>query len=280
MSPEKPIIGKTNDAVQSWATDLKIHEQRRLARVYGVGEFTPYDRNKPPIKWDAFQDASYEWFSNPSQFIRNVGTHLRNIDTDFRGRDIGGTGERMERVAALTTMIAVFTAFDYATSKPFEKLFPFDKTDPKTLPPDILRRNAWNGAINKLIGVMNDKYATALGNMYVERQTGKRGYIHEVADKGADTLQEGWSGTTDVVNGATLESYMRIISQLPVAGALFERGMTNLAMWQERSALHTATGKMIYMALGVFTKFNRIAAKKEPDLTPGDVIEMIARLRS
>lgn len=280
MNVEKSSIVSSKDAVQSWAADLKVHEQRRLARVYEVGEFTPYDKNKPPLKWDAFQDASYEWFSNPAEFIRNIGTHMRNIDTDFRGRDIGGAGERMERVAALSAIIAVFTAFDYATSKPFEKLLPVDKRDPDTLPPDILRRNAWNGAINKLIDVMNDKYATALGNMYVERLTGKRGYIHEVADKGADTLQDGWSGTKDIVNGATLESYMRIVSQLPVAGALFERGMTNLSMWQERSALHTATGKMIYMALGAFTKFSRIAAKKEPDLTPADVIGMLARWRA
>ncbi len=121
---------------------------------------------------------------------------------------------------------------------------------------------------------MNDKYATALGNMLVQKVTGQRGFIHEVADKGADTIQEGFKQTQDWVNGATLESYIRIASQIPILGAFIEQGSSRLAMLQEKSPVHTATGKMIYMALGVFIKFQRAAAKNEKAFNGNDILEI------
>lgn len=255
-----------------------LNDQQYWQKIFQNGEYNLYDRNRKPVQWDAFRDASYEWVTDPAKFIKNFGTHIHNIDTDFRGgKDAGGAKERLERVGAMLGVIAAFTAFDYVTSKPFEGKFPVDKTDIKLLPPDVLRSNATNGAIMKFIDVLNDKYATALGNMLAERLTGKRGFIHEVADKGADTIQEGFSGSKDLMNGATLESYIRILSQVPIAGALFEQGVTRLALLQERSSLHTATGKMVYMALGVFTKFRRAAAGKESPVDAGDLLAAAAR---
>ncbi len=272
---EAPRFSASTDAVASWKKDLTEANQKHWQKVLQMGEYTPYDKEKKPIKWDAFRDASYEWITDPGKFIKNAGTHIRKIDYEFRGeKDIGGVEERLERVGALVKIITLFTAFDYVTSKPVEWLFPvtLDKEEPKQniinklhLTSDQLRFNARNRAMRKLIDVMNDKYATALGNKFAENLSGKRGFIHEVADKGADTIQTGWKETNDYVNGATLESYIRIISQIPIAGALFEQATSRLAMLQERSPLHTATGKMIYMALGVFIAESRSAGKMEAE---------------
>lgn len=266
MSIEAQKFTPNRDVVADWKNDVDAYNQRHWQKIFQNDEYKLYDRERKPVGFDAFRDASYEWINNPVQFMKNFGKHVRKIDYEFRGeKDAGGAKERLERVGALLGVIAAFTAFDYLTSKPFKKAFPEKKEDNGHLTKDEYRINGRNGAINTLIGVLNDKYATALGNMLGERLTGKRGFIHEVADKGADTIQTAYPNKlphsmNDWVNGATLESYIRIISQVPIAGALFEQGATRLALWQERSPLHTATGKMIYMALGVFIRENRKAA--------------------
>ena len=202
------------------------------------------------------------------QFIKNFGEHVRKIDYEFRGeKDAGGAEERLERVGALLGVIAVFTAFDWATSfwKDDESLF-FGKVPRETGDP---ARDGNIAAFTKLVEVMNDKYATALGNMLGERLSGKRGFIHEVSDKGADTLTVGLKDKyEDLVNGPNLEAVQRILFQIPIAGALLEQGTTRLSLWQEKSSLHTATGKMFYMALGAYLFTRRgvkelIARKKQ-----------------
>lgn len=261
----KAAVAPSGDGVNTWKKVYAEDRKKHWEKVFQVGEYSPYDKNKKPPQFDALREALYESLYAPGAFVSHLGQHVRKIDADFRGgKDIGGTKERLERVAAFSGVIALFTAFDYATSKPLEKLFPvIKKSDSHSLTPDDLRFNARVGGLKKVVEVLNDKYATALGNMFVEHLSGKRGYIHEVADKGADTLQVGFENTNDLVNGATLESYMRIISQVPIAGALFEQLVTRLSMLQEKSSLHTATGKMLYMGLGVFIRNNREADKMD-----------------
>ena len=247
-----------SDPVAEWKKDFALHDQQHWQTIFQNGDYNLYDRNRKPVQWDAFRDASYEWVTNPAEFIKNFGTHIHNIDTDFRGgKDAGGAKERLERVGAMLGVIAAFTAFDRATSfwMDDESLF-FGKIPRKT---GDLARDAKVEAFVKLAEVMNDKYATALGNMLVERLSGKRGYVHEVSDKGADTLTVGLKDNfEDWINGPNLEAAQRILFQVPIAGALLEQGLTRLSLLQERSALHTATGKMIYMAVGMymFTKRN------------------------
>ncbi|MBI5019727.1 hypothetical protein HZB58_05675 [Candidatus Gottesmanbacteria bacterium] len=260
----KPATPPSGDGAAAWKKAYMEDRKKHWEQVFQVGEHSPYDKKKKPPQFDALREALYEAIYKPGSFVSHMGQHVRKIDADFRGgKDIGGAKERLERVAAFSGVIALFTAFDYATSKPLEKLFPVVKKDAKLMTPDDLRFNARVGGMKKVVEVLNDKYATALGNMLVEHLSGKRGYIHEVADKGADTLQVGFEKTNDLVNGATLESYMRIISQVPIAGALFEQVVTRLSMLQEKSSLHTATGKMLYMGLGVFIRNNREADKMD-----------------
>lgn len=262
MTKEAPKA-MLKDPVASWKQELITHEQKQAEKLYQVGEFSPYTKEARPIKWDAFRDASYEWISSPGAFLKNIGTHVRNIDTDFRGgRDYGDASERIERVKSYAGIIALFTAFDAVTSLPLNSLRRNEKKG-EVLTADDHRYNANILAFIKLVDVLNDKYATALGNMYVEDKTGKRGFIHEMSDKGADTIQTGFDKTNDWVNGATLEGYLRIISQIPVAGALFEQGVTRISGWQEKSSIHTATGKMIYMALGIYLKHMRRAVTED-----------------
>lgn len=275
MSPEarNPAVEAqvTGWNPKDWKKSLDTERKLRWQRVFQVGEFTPYQKKE--IKWDSLRNAWYASLTNPAAFLAHVVEHIRKIDIDLRGgKDIGGAKERLERVGALIGVIALFTAFDYATSKPFEKLFPI-KTG-QNLTQDEVLANGRMGAIKKIIEVMNDKYATALGNMLVEKLSGKRGFIHEVADKGADTLQVGFDEINDWVNGATLESYLRILYQVPVAGALFEQAITRLAMLQEKSSIHTATGKMLYMGLGVFIRDTRKASK----MSEAELANVLARV--
>jgi len=251
MSVEAPNTS-LKDPIAGWNSALADHRQRHYRRIYQTGEFTPYDREKKPIKWDAFRDACYEWVTNPGAFIKNAGKHVRKIDYEFRGeRDIGDAGERLQRTWELSKIIAVFTVFDWATSTWRDDDYILGKYPRETEDRD---RDSRVGAFIKLIDVMNDKYATALANKYVEDVTGERGrFIHEVSDKGADTLNVGIADKyEDLVNGPVLESGSRILFQIPIAGALLEQGLTRLSMLQERSPLSTATGKMVYMALGAY----------------------------
>ncbi|MFZ5534765.1 MAG: hypothetical protein ACOY3M_01255 [Patescibacteria group bacterium] len=252
----------SQDGAAIWKKAYAESRQKHWQQVFQVGDYSPYDKARKLPQGTALREALYESLTDPISFVTHIGEHIRKVDTDLRGgKDIGGAKERWERVGAFASMAVLFTAFDYATSKPFERFFPMIKN--KVLTPEELRLNARMGAMKKILDVMNDKYATALGNMLVEKISGKRGFIHEVADKGADTIQSGFEETNDLVNGATLESYMRIFSQVPIVGALFEQGMTRLSLLQEKSSLHTATGKMLYMALGVFIRDNRKADKMD-----------------
>lgn len=273
IQPTPKAPAPVEQAVASWKKSHDEDRKKHWEKVFQVGEHSPYQERT--MQWDAFREAWHESIERPGDFLKNFGAHVHKVDTELRGgKDYGTAKERMERVASYAGMVALFTAFDYATSKPFEKFFKLHKGP--NLHPEDMRYNARMGAIKKIVEVMNDKYATALGNMVVQKLSGKRGYIHEVADKGADTLQVGWDEFNDLVNGATLESYMRILFQIPVAGALFEKLVTKVSMWQEKSSLHTATGKMLYMGLGVFIRDNRKAGKMDEEFMANLLARTIA----
>lgn len=266
------VLKGEKDAVAPKPPDVVTESQKFWRKMLENGDQPLYDKNKGPVKFAAVKEVFNKFRS------KSIGEHIMAIDKDFRGgRDAGGIKERAQRVAVLMGIAGGFTFFDYITTKPFEGRFPVNKADSSTLSADVLKLNSRNGAIMTLIDVLNDKYASALGNMLAEKLTGKRGFIHEVADKGADTVQVGFTKTKDLMNGATLESYLRILSQVPIAGALLEQAFVRLSLFQESSPLHTATGKMVYMALGVYTKFARAAAGKERPVTASDITEAMIR---
>lgn len=231
-------------------------------KIFDNGDQPLYDTKKGPIKFDAVKEV----FNNFNS--KSVGEHIMAIDKDFRGgRDAGSMKERAQRVGVLMGVLGAFTAFDHVTSMWFDDdSFAFKRYPRKT---GDLRRDAKVEAFLKVAEVINDKYASALGNMLVENLTGKRGFIHEVADKGADTITVAFKDSMDdLVNGPNLESAQRILFQVPIVGALLEQGFTRLSMLQETSSIHTATGKAFYMAMGVYLATRRdvksvIAQKKQ-----------------
>lgn len=276
MSIEAPFLTKA-DITGIVRNTVPNERQMHWQNVLQMGEYNRYE-NIQPIKWDALRDATYEWVNNPGEFLKHFGEHIRKIDTDFRGgRDIGDTKIRFERAVAFSGIITLFTAFDYATSKPFKKWLPTRKEDLLQTPADF-QNNMTNATLKRLIEVINDKWSTVLGNMLVERLTGERKYIHETSDKAADTIQLGFENTKDWVNGATLESLIRVISQVPIAGALFEQGVTRVARLQEKSAINTTTGKAMYVALGVLIK--HVRKSSEGGFSKADQAEIVARAAS
>ncbi len=249
------VLKGEKDAVAPKLPEPEPTESQKFWRkMFDKGDQELYNRQKGPVKFDALKEA----FANPAS--KSIGEHIMAIDKDFRGgRDAGDVKERLQRISTLLGVLGLFTAFDWGTSKaiekPFNKIFPiFNASDKQYM--------AMREALKKVLEVMNDKYASVLGNMLIEKLTGKRGFIHEVADKGADTITVGIDGWDDWVNGSTLESAQRILFQIPIAGALLEQGLTRLSMFQEKSPLHTVTGKMIYMGFGVLLRELEVGKRK------------------
>lgn len=259
---EIPVVPSISSPEVSKKAPEYTESQLFWQKMFENGDQVLYNREKGSIKTDALKAALSEAKRDLPEFMKNFGKHVHDIDTDFRGgRDAGDVKERLQRTGTLLGVLGLFTAFDWGTSKaieqPFNRIFP---TEGKTKDKDK-QYFAMRGALRKVLEVMNDKYASVLGNMLVENLSGKRGFIHEVADKGADTITVGIDGWDDWVNGSTLESAQRILFQVPIAGAILEQGLTRLSMFQEKSPLHTVTGKMLYMGLGVLLRELEVGKK-------------------
>lgn len=247
------------------AKNVPTESQLFWRKMFQTGELTPYDREKPPIKWDAFVNASYEWINDPISFIKNFGEHVKNIDYEFRGeKDIGNAKERLQRTGALLGVFGAFFAFDYLTGPVWETEFNrhFPGTDSRKDP-----NNKVYAAVRKFVSVLNDKYASDLSNLAVTELTGEKGgFNHQIADKGADTLNTGFAEKfDDKMNAPMIESVLRILFQVPIAGALLEQGAVRLTNFQEKSGLHTNFGKMVYMAVGEYYAVMRQKEAQKPD---------------
>src|SRR3989338_5712370 len=107
MTKEAPKrIGQ--DPVSEWKKDSKLHDKQYWQTIFQNGDYNLYDRNRKPVQWNAFRDASYEWVTDPGKFLKNFGEHVRKIDYEFRGeKDAGGAGELLERVGALLGILTV-----------------------------------------------------------------------------------------------------------------------------------------------------------------------------
>lgn len=233
--------------------DQKKAVQEYWREIFQVGDHALYTKEGPkPIKWDAFHGATYEAITSPGTFIKNFPEHVKKIDYEFRGeKDIGGLRIRAERVAALLALSSAFWAFDYVTGPVWGN--EFDRLTKKWQGKDI-QRNAIAAAAKKFVSVLNDKYATDLSNLIVDKLTGMRSnFNHQIADKGTDTLNTGfWEALDDKVNAPMIESGLRILFQVPVVGALFEQAALRVTKFQETSSLHTNFGKMVYMSIGSY----------------------------
>ncbi len=225
--------------------------------MYQTGATNPYRKDRKPVQWDAFRDASYEFIMEPSEFAKHITKHIRAIDTDFRGGvDIGDAKVRLQRMAAMGVNIVPYFVFDVVTSIPAALIETYaekwlsvnghlDKDTRKTV-------NTYLRGAKKIIDVQNDKVVTALGDIIASKQAGEKVYFtHEISDKGADLAQTAMEDyLKDAINGPVLESINRILYQVPIGGALWEQFCARITALQERSALNKGIAKSMYMGVG------------------------------
>lgn len=224
-------------------------ESQKFWRRMFDTENSPYSEYRPP-KANAAKQAWYEFTHDLPAFVRNFPKHIMAIDVDIRGgRNPGDMKERAQRVATMLGVFVVFTAFDAATSRPVhalqKKWFPKRGDDPTT---------KWNAGVDfglKFVEVLNDKLATALGDVFVQKTTGKKRafFTTEPTDKLADVGNvafEDW--VKDLINGPNLEAVARVIYQFPIFGAVVEQFVSGIARLQGRDSISKAVGKAMFMA--------------------------------
>lgn len=265
---EQPKFTSAQEAVSSWEKVKLEDRQKHWQMIFQTGEMTPYDRNIKAPKFDAVGEA----FKHPGDFFTHLRERTKQIDYELRGgKDIGGLNVRMERVFALAGLSSMFWAFDYLTGPVFKnefgRLVPVTQEDP-------VKKKALVAATQKFVSVLNDKYASDLSNLLVDKLTGVRsGFNHQIADKGADTLNTGFvESLDDKMNAPMIESGLRIMFQIPVVGALIEQGAVRLTNFQEKSSIHTNFGKMNYMALGTYINVMRSADAQKKAMDNRDMI--------
>jgi hypothetical protein len=212
-------------------------------------ENSPYSKTYRPMRSDAWNALKDEAAHDPLSAIKNIGSHIHAIDIDIRGgRDPGDAKERLQRVATMMGVFALFTAFDAGTSRPIhwvqKKIFPKIGTDPTS------KRNAGIDLFMKLFEVLNDKLATAFGDKWVSDLTGKKvSFTTEPTDKLADVGNVAFEDTLeDLVNGPTLEATARALYQIPIFGAFFEQGVAAIERWQGKDGVNKGIGKAMFMA--------------------------------
>ncbi len=242
-------------------------KSQKFWRMVFETENSPYSKKERKIEWGSAKEAFDEMKHDFPSFIKNYSDHIRAIDVDLRGgRDPGEAKERLQRVAALSGIMALWIAFDAGTSYPIKKVM--HKYFP--LHGDNSHRDASIQFFGKLIEVMNDKLASAWGGDLADHLAGKRvAFPTEPPDKLADVLTVAFPQPfEDYVNGSVLESLFRIIYQVPIYGALFEQGMTRIARLQGKSGQNKGIGKAMYMAFARYLWVRRFGPKEKSSIRP------------
>lgn len=289
MNAERPLFTSAQEGIADWKKSLLEEKQTYWRNMYQTEETNPYRKDKKPVQWDAFRDASYELIMEPSEFAKHIGKHIRAIDMDFRGGvDIGDAKVRLQRMAAMGANIVPYFVFDVVTSIPSGLIEEYvdkwlsvnghlDKETRKTV--DAYLRGA-----KKIIDVQNDKVVTALGDIMASKRAGEKVYFtHEISDKGADLVQTAMEDyLKDAINGPVLESINRMLYQIPIGGALWEQLCARITALQERSALNKGIAKSIYMgvgtAIGVYRELEEWKKKvKQREKEPNSPSSLIAQ---
>lgn len=270
MNAERPVFTSAQEGIADWKKSLVEEKHAYWRNMYQTGETNPYRKDRKPVQWDAFRDASYEMIMQPGEFAKHIGEHIRAIDTDFRGGvDIGDAKVRLQRMAAMGANIVPYFVFDVVTSIPAALIETYvenwlsanghlDKDTRKTV-------NTYLRGAKKIIDVQNDKVVTALGDIIASKQAGEKVYFtHELSDKGADLAQTAMEDyLKDAINGPVLESINRILYQIPIGGALWEQLCARITALQERSPLNKGIAKSMYMGVGTAISVYRELEEKK-----------------
>lgn len=242
------VLKGEKEAVLPKAPEPEPTDSQKFWRKMFDVDNTPYSKEFRPMKKEAFEAFTHELTHDFPNAVRNIAHHIHAIDTDIRGRDAGGAKERVQRVATMLGVFTLFTAFDAGTSRPVQvlqkKYFP-KKGDPTS------KRNARIDLGLKFVEVLNDKLATAYGDVLVSKLAGKKSFFTtEPTDKLADVGNVAFPKFEDLVNGPTLEALARILYQYPILGAYFEQFVAGIARVQGRDGVSKGIGKAMFMAWG------------------------------
>jgi len=246
--------------------------QAFFREMYQTGDKSPYKVKRGPVKFNALKVALKEEFTHPIEFVKHAGEHIMAVDKDFRGGvEIGDMKTRATRAAVMVGNMVPNIALDILTSIPPNLLEKAAKEHlngklkvatgmdigDKDREPLISKLNFQIAAVSaagRTGEVMNDKNVTAFGNTIMRRLTGERTgwFTGESSDKLNDLLTAGYrESVEDFVNGPTLESALRILYQVPVAGALVEQVWTRWTNFQSKSEYHKGNLKGVYAGIGL-----------------------------
>lgn len=229
--------------------------------MYRSGNLTPYQKERQKVTVGQAIGMVKDAFTDPN--LHGFEERVLTADLAIRGgsdkeyNQLGDIKHRVKRMGVMVGNTVPFTAFDIVTSIPSSFI-----TEGLDIWLDKQKKasngkakkfveGTWLG-VKKVIDVQNDKDVTALGDMMVAKLTGEKGaWTHEAADKSADLVQTGWDEyLRDSINGPTIESIMRFLFQIPIAGAVIEQKWTRLSLWQEQSQLFKGMAKSFYMGIG------------------------------
>lgn len=276
-----PLAGNSTVNVASEAkkeSSEPSNSQIFFRDMYRTGNLSPYQKDRPSINWKIAGEA---WENPQSQ---GTNSRIMALDLALRGgadkpyNQLGDMGHRALRMTVMAANVVPFTIFDIVTSIPgnlFLEGVKLNKDNHKKLregnaatDEEKNRAAVISGLLDgprRGLEIANDKFTTALGDRFVQMLTGEKGqWIREPSDKMGDFL-DGSVGmyAEDAVNGPIVESTMRLLYNIPVAGAIIEQGWTKLAKWQESSPFTKATGKAVFGGLGIM--IGTVLSLKETD---------------
>lgn len=284
---EIPVAPSISSPEVTKKVEEPTESQKFWRDAYRTGELSPYQKDRPKINLKAAADA---WKDPQSQ---GVESRIMAVDLALRGgadkdyNQLGDMSKRATRMAVMVGNTVPFMAFDILTSIPgnlFLEGVEIYKTRHAAsrsggAAAEQARLAALTGALDgprRVFEILNDKMTTALGDKLVQTLTGEKGgWIHESSDKTGDFL-DGAVGMyyEDSVNGPMVESFMRFMFEIPVAGALIEQGWTKLSAMQEKSPFTKAFGKAIFGGLGtMFGTMNRLKELDKKEMLKDDYIE-------
>lgn len=271
MSPQIPKQGSELTRAQLWAR-----------KVLETGEQSPHILRKPT--YTSFIDAAWTLLDSPGDFFRHMDDHILQIDKDLRGgRDLGGIKDRSERVAVFTGILVGSLGLDAAASKRVINYVFAPKEDGKRIASQKGDGNkfayAWKGSWEDdaaFFEVFGDKFIVNGVNYLLQQYTDtKSNLVPEFSEQIADMLttifrdkqiqnitkHKATVDINDFINGTAIEMVFRILSQVPIAGAMVEMPLQKMNAIVETNKITKLTGKAVAIWAG--RRIRRVLGKNE-----------------
>lgn len=209
----------------------------------------------PPTRWQSFTRTVFD-VGDPkvAEQAPEGSGWLRRVDAQIRGRDIGGVKERSLRIAGNAALGGGAIVADHANIFVERLLFPREhqsqataSSQPREMAQQSEPKNPWRAALDTGLELVSDDLVEIGGNWVVRQATGEK--EAEYPSKLSNTLAE-WTTVAlaaflpdklrrqrfqNFINGFSVEAVLRIMEQIPIIGALSERGKQAVSHFLEES---------------------------------------------